>query len=503
MVMRLLTILTTHKNRFLSSQYLGYVVIIAAAALAALLHVVSKPLLGTAGINATEINPVTLAAIIYLINGLFFTPIKKDNGNTKFDKRNIFLLSIIGIAEVSAIITYFFGLKDSTAVNASILTNGEILFSILVAVTILKERIHKKEVPAFAMIIFGIILLPVGYDLYRNGMVLTQLVFGDLLILLSGIFVATDINLCRYVSDKIGPKKITQIVSFVGAGFAFSLMMIFQIPFEVDPQHIPSIAIIGLFGTGMSTFLFLIALKLIGTVRTVLLYSTSSVFGMIFAALLLKESITLPNVISIILVTFGLYVLRNRLGGEVKKTDYVSKKPDYHSFTKLCGSCTHIGCCTNFANPLVFSHDMADLEAIGKSGSEYIDEIKINGKNVKIIKKKNNSTVCAFFDEEKKRCTIYQNRPFDCRAYPFDIYLIDGEYHWIVYSCNPNSDWSWTEKHLEALENDVQFNEIMKDADVFSNLNQINTLDKSQKFEFTILREVKYEKSKSLKNTSN
>ena len=494
--MRLLTVLTDQKDRLFLSRYAGYVIIIIAAALAALLHVISKPLLDYSGPNVVQINPVTLAAIIYIINGLFFTPLTKKNSDSvgKIDKKNLVLLTIIGIAEVSAIITYFFGLKDSTAVNASILTNGEILFSILVAITVLRERLQKKEIPAFSLIIAGIILLPVGYELYRNGLVFTDLVFGNLLIILSGVFVAIDINLCRYVSNKIGPKKITQIVSFVGAGFAFGLILAFQIPFDVSIAHLPGIAIIGIFGTGMATFFFLIALRLIGTVRTVLLYSTTSTFGVIFANLFLQESITLQNVFSIILVSTGLYLLRSRLG-MIEKSDTSeanTSKPETPSFNKLCDSCEHKGCCTSFASPLLFSHDLEDLKDIGKDSEEFVKEIKINGRNAKTLKKKDNSNICVFWDEVIGKCSIYKNRPFDCRAYPFDIYFIDGKYHWIVYSCNPESEWQWTEKYLQMLENDKQFNEVMENIDVYSDLTQINKLEKSKQYPFTVLRSVRY-----------
>ena len=488
--MRLLTVLAQQKIRFFSPHYVGYTAILVTAALTGLLHTISKPLLNSMGSNGFEISPLTVAAMIYVINGLLFTPGRKATAS-KFDKKSVFFLIVISVAEVSSIITYFYGLKESTAVNASILTNSEILFSILVAMIVLQDRIKKKEIPAFTMIATGVILLPVGYELYLNGMVFTELVFGNLLILLSGVLVALDINLCRYVSGKFSPRKITQIVSFVGAAFAFCLILIFQVPFDIKPEQLLSIATIGLFGTGLPTYFFLVALRLIGTVRTVLLYSTTSVFGVIYAAIILQESITVTNVFSIILVAIGLYVLRHRLDQD-KKNDQIESKSELPTFNKLCGSCNHHGCCTGFANPFVFSHDLAKLESIGKSGDVFLQTIKINGQDVKIIKKKNNSNICTFYDEDKKICTVYNNRPADCRAYPFDICLIDNKYHWIVYSCNITSDWSWSEKYLQMLENDVQFKELLEKIDVFA----IGSLDELQKSQvpFKILREVMCEK---------
>lgn len=295
----------------------GYVFVIASAALAGLIHSVSKPILEYSNVNTVEINPLTFAAIIFIINGIFFTPIQK-NGKPleKIRKKNYFLLIIIGVIEVLAISTYFFGLKESTAVNASILTNGEIIFSILIALIVFREKLGKKELPYFSMIIIGASLLPIGYDLYQHEMNLTNLVFGDLLILLAGLLYAVDINMCKHMSGMINAKKITQITSFAGGGFALFLILVFQIPFNVSISHIPNIAVVGIFGTGLSTYFFIMALRSIGAVRTILLYSSTSVFGMVFATLLLREVITLQSVLSIALVLGGVYFLRNRLSND-------------------------------------------------------------------------------------------------------------------------------------------------------------------------------------------
>ena len=298
----------------ISESHLGYVLAIASAALFGLIHTVSKPLLSSSS-TAVEINPITLAAIIYIINGLFFTPIKKNvNSTYKITRKNFFIIIMIGVAEVIALIMYFFGLKESTAVNASILANSEIIFTILVAMTVFREKLKKRELWPFALMIAGIVFVPLGYELYHNGLVFTDLVVGNLLIIFSGVFYAIDVNLSKYVSNKIDPKRIVQLASLAAGGLAFSLILILQIPFEIDFRQIPSIVVIGLFGTGIATFFFIISLRFIGAIRTILLFSTTTVFGMVFAAIFLQETVTLSHVFSIILVSSGTYLLRNRLG---------------------------------------------------------------------------------------------------------------------------------------------------------------------------------------------
>ena len=52
---------------------------------------------------------------------------------------------------------------------------------------------------------------------------------------------------------------------------------------------------------------------MIGTVRTVLLYSTTAMFGVIFSGIFLGETITMLDIISLALVLGGIYMLRNKL----------------------------------------------------------------------------------------------------------------------------------------------------------------------------------------------
>ncbi|MEM3063923.1 MAG: DMT family transporter [Candidatus Nitrosotenuis sp.] len=301
------------KNK--NSNQVGYVLVLISATLAAIVHVLAKPLLDVqAGI---EIHPVALAACVYVINAAFFTPLtKKSPPIATLDRKNLLLLSIIGVLEVTALITYFFGLKDSTATNASIFSNGEIVFSLLITMILFKESLHRKEIGPFMMIMLGMMVLPIGYDFYANGMLLSGLVLGDLLIIASGVLYALDVMLCRYLSDKIDSKRITQIVSFVSGTFAVVALIAFHIPFDVQLANLGSIALFAIGGTGLATMLFLISLRLLGGVRTVLLFSTNSIMGVIFAAIILGETISTVNWASVALTFAGVYLLRNRLAAK-------------------------------------------------------------------------------------------------------------------------------------------------------------------------------------------
>lgn len=161
-------------------------------------------------------------------------------------------------------------------------------------------------------------------------------------------------------------------------------------------------------------------------------------------------------------------------------------------FEKLCGDCDHKNCCTNSAVPLVF---LKDLEKIKKKDSDYekhIKTVRINNVDVIAIKKKKNSTECVYWDADLGGCTIYESRPIDCRLYPFDIMNIDNSYHWIVYTCNAKSDWTWTENYLKILEKDEGFDELMNNIDLFSEHTKMILPTESEKTPYEILRKINW-----------
>ncbi len=165
------------------------------------------------------------------------------------------------------------------------------------------------------MIIIGMMIIPIENDLYKNNFSVGSLVTGDLLIIFSGLLYAIDITLCKYIGERFSLKKTVQTTSFICAAITISMIVIFQIPMNVEWTQLPNILVMSLIGTGMSTLFFLMGLKLIGAVRTVLLYSTTSIFGILFSGIILSETITTVDIFSSILVLVGIFLLRNKLAG--------------------------------------------------------------------------------------------------------------------------------------------------------------------------------------------
>lgn len=162
-------------------------------------------------------------------------------------------------------------------------------------------------------------------------------------------------------------------------------------------------------------------------------------------------------------------------------------------FESLCGNCNHKNCCTDSAVPLVFPDELEKIKSIDPKYSEHTKLITIKGKQIAAIDKKKNSTECVFWDSNTGGCSIYESRPIDCKLYPFDILYLDNSYHWIVYSCNKDSDWKWSESHLQTLEKSTGFSELMNNIDFFSEHTNMVLPKESEKTPYKVLRSVKWD----------
>jgi len=139
-----------------------------------------------------------------------------------------------------------------------------------------------------------------------------ELNIGNILIVGATLFWALDNNISKIISKTIHIPKIIVLKSLIGGSLLFILtMFIFGIEeFKVNVFNIPYLVFAGSMGFGVSLFFFLNSLKRIGTVKTMLLFSTSSIFGMIFATIFLNENITIYQIIAVVVILSGCYLVK-------------------------------------------------------------------------------------------------------------------------------------------------------------------------------------------------
>ena len=282
---------------------IGYLSALLAAILFGSVSTLAKPTLST-------IDPIVLSVIVYFLASLVATPIAQ---RTKFSlnrKDWRLLLAIALSGAVIAPVLYFIGLEQTTASNTAILGNGEIIFTVLLALLFFKERLRKIGSIAVIMVLIGVIIVTTNLEFSSSSFDLRNI--GNVFVIGATVFWALDNNLSKVLSNRMDVARIVQIKSAIGGGILLSFALAFQIPFVIELDQIPNILLLGTLGFGLSIFLFIHGLKRIGTVKTIMIFSTSAIFGLGFASIFLNEQISTYQIIAVIIMLSGLYLLHRR-----------------------------------------------------------------------------------------------------------------------------------------------------------------------------------------------
>ena len=295
---------------FKKKLFLGYLLAVFAALLNGLADILPKPILEGDGNTFAGLSPIVMTAIIFLINGVVFTGLaKKTNPVKDVGRRNFWILIVVGIAEITATTTFYFGLRETSAANTVILSNTDFIFTTILAMIIFSEAFRRRESFPLSLIVFGAIIIPVLLDLSTDNFQMSKLVFGDFLVILAGLFYGIEMNLFRYISDKVDAKRILQIISFVAGGIALLLAVLLQLPINLRLIDMPSILVTGVLGIGLSILFLVVAVKYIGAIRTMLIFTTQTLFGMLFAHFYLGEELHLMHFVAFVAVFSGIAML--------------------------------------------------------------------------------------------------------------------------------------------------------------------------------------------------
>lgn len=286
------------------SQRLGYLFAILAAVMFGSVSVLAKPLVST-------VNPLLLSSLIYLIAAATLTPLAQKQSFQNTKKNYLLILAISICGAVIAPSLFFVGLTHASASDAALIANGEVFFSVLLAMIFFKERLGKIGYMATALILAGMII--VTTDLNFSDFTLQQLHYQDMLLILSMLFWGIDNNLSRILAQKIHVAKIAQIKCVIGGSIMFVIAVFgFGVPLFIEPSEITPILVLGMVGFAASLYFFLQSLKRINTVRTVLIFSMSSVFGLIAASVFLQEQISWFQIVAAGIMIFGIYLMNRK-----------------------------------------------------------------------------------------------------------------------------------------------------------------------------------------------
>jgi drug/metabolite transporter (DMT)-like permease len=250
-------------------------------------------------------SPVYVAAIAYVIGAatLFgYRPKERPQSNL------ILLILLAGILGAGiAPYLFFRGLFLTTASNAALLSNGEALFTTMLALLFFGERLNRLQLISAIAVLLGLIMVTTDLDI--KAISFMQGLEGNVLILSATFVWGIDNNISRMIGQRMNPTVFTRYKNIIGSIFLVSTLL------ATDPQPFPSsnslvyILLIGVFAVGLSTAFLMNALSRLGAIRAVMVFSTASIFGLAFAAGILGEQITYVQVLGATVMFIGLYFL--------------------------------------------------------------------------------------------------------------------------------------------------------------------------------------------------
>jgi drug/metabolite transporter (DMT)-like permease len=287
-----------------SNQRLGYFFAVLSAIMFGSVSVVAKPLV-------SSVDPILLASMVYIISAVTLSPFaqKKKKNITRKDLLLIFSIAICGAVIAPSL--YFTGLTHASASDAALIANGEVFFSVLLAVMFFKERLKLIGWIAILLVLSGMVIITTNLDFTNFS--LQQIHYKDMLLITSMFFWALDNNLSRYLAQKMDIANIVQIKSAIGGIMLFAIaLLVFKVDISVETNQIIPILSLGCIGFAASLYFFLQGLKRIGTVRTITIFSMSSVFGLAASTIFLAEQISWYQIAAAGFMILGVYLVSRK-----------------------------------------------------------------------------------------------------------------------------------------------------------------------------------------------
>ena len=258
---------------------------IALAILAAALYAINSPF---SKLLLDYMPPTLMAGFLYLGAGVGMGVValcrkitKKERTEEKITKADLPYTLLMIVLDIAAPIFLLLGLSHTTAANASLLNNFEIVATALIALMIFKERISPRLWLGIVFVLVSCTLLSIeDVSSFRFS-------FGSLFILLACVCWGIENNCTR----KLSSKDPLDIVLLKGV---FSGLGSVVIGFVVGERivyfwSVLAILAVGCVAYGFSIFVYVYAQRLLGAARTSAYYSIAPFIGVLLSFMVFDE----------------------------------------------------------------------------------------------------------------------------------------------------------------------------------------------------------------------
>lgn len=222
-------------------------------------------------------------------------------------KRDLPLIFSIGLLQMGAYVLFInMGLSYVSAGRTSILSYTTVLWVTPMAVFFFKERAGGWEWLGVLFGLLGVLVLfaPWEFD-WRDSHAL----FGNLILLFAAFCWAIAILCARYMTWHHSALQLIPW-QFLVAAIAVFLFFLWDFPSQFvvwNPTLVWTLLFTGVFATALGTWGIIEVSKVLPAMVTSLSVLAVPVCGIIFSAIILHETITLINILAIVLIFMGIF----------------------------------------------------------------------------------------------------------------------------------------------------------------------------------------------------
>ena len=255
------------------------------AVLAAVLYAVNAPF---SKLLLNEILPTLMAGFLYLGAGLgmvCIAAIRRLRGTSRREQRLTkaelpYTLAMI-LLDIAAPVFLLIGLRATTAANAALLNNFEIVATAVIALVVFRERISPRLWAGIAFVTLSCALLSF------EDMSSLRFSHGSLFVLLAAVCWGFENNCTRRLSGR-DPLQIVLLKGiFSGTGsIVIGLFLGEQLP---SGWSAAAALGVGLVAYGMSIFFYVYAQRLLGAARTSAYYAIAPFAAALLSLLIFRE----------------------------------------------------------------------------------------------------------------------------------------------------------------------------------------------------------------------
>ena len=273
------------------------------AVLAAALYALHSPF---SKILLTGLSPTMLAALLYLGAGLgmlavgFLQKRAGTAGKEKpLTKKELPYTVGMVVLDIMAPISLMSGLMMTTAANASLLNNFEIVATSLIALFLFREKISKRLWLGIAFVTVASILLSVeDYSSFSFSA-------GSFFVLLACVFWGFENNCTRKLSSK-NPLEIVVIKGF-GSGTGSLVIAAALGEFCANLPYMLLALLLGFFTYGLSILFYIYAQRYLGAAKTSAYYAVSPFMGAVLSLAIFRQIPSISFLTALFVMALGTY----------------------------------------------------------------------------------------------------------------------------------------------------------------------------------------------------